>query len=84
MKNIFHTEFEYQLDLQIPLASCPNLRVVMDTIPEHLLFVYDYFTDDLLELAEKGNLSDTERKRILRATLAGLADLHERSILHGG
>ncbi|KAG5295510.1 hypothetical protein I7I50_08279 [Histoplasma capsulatum G186AR] len=83
MKNIFHTEFEYQLDLQIPLASCPNLRVVMDTIPEHLLFVYDYFTDDLLELAEKGNLSDTERKRILRATLAGLADLHERSILHG-
>ncbi|KKZ62001.1 hypothetical protein EMCG_03462 [[Emmonsia] crescens] len=83
MKNIFHTEFGYQLDLQTPLASCPNLRVVMDAIPEHLLFVYNYFTDDLLELAEKGNLSDTERKRILRATLAGLADLHEQSILHG-
>ncbi|OAT02377.1 serine/threonine protein kinase, variant [Blastomyces dermatitidis ER-3] len=83
MKNIFHTEFEYQLDLQTPLASCPNLRVVMDTIPEHLLFVYNYFTDDLLELAKKENLSDTERKRILRATLAGLADLHDQSILHG-
>ncbi|EGE82493.1 serine/threonine protein kinase [Blastomyces dermatitidis ATCC 18188] len=83
MKSIFHTEFEYQLDLQTPLASCPNLRVVMDTIPEHLLFVYNYFTDDLLELAKKENLSDTERKRILRATLAGLADLHDQSILHG-
>ncbi|KLJ13792.1 hypothetical protein EMPG_11291 [Blastomyces silverae] len=83
MKNIFHTEFEYQLDLQTPLSSCSNLRVVMDTIPEHLLFVYHYFTDDLLELAEQGNLSGTERKRILGAALAGLADLHEQCILHG-
>ena len=62
MKNIFHTEFEYQLDLQTPLASCTNLRVVMDMIPEHLLFIYNYFTDDLLELAVKGNVSDTERE----------------------
>lgn len=56
----------------------------MDTIPEQLLFVYNYFTGDLLELAEKANLSGAERKRILRDALAGLADLHEQKILHGG
>lgn len=84
IKNIFHTEFEYQLNLQTPLAGCPDLRVVMDTIPEHLLFVYDYFTDDLLDLARKENLCHAERKKILRDTLTGLAALHKQSILHGG
>lgn len=72
------------MDLQSPLAGRPNLRTVMDTIPEQLLFVYNYFTGDLLELAEKANLSGAERKRILRDALAGLADLHEQKILHGG
>ncbi|KFY50734.1 hypothetical protein V496_09209 [Pseudogymnoascus sp. VKM F-4515 (FW-2607)] len=67
LKNIFHTEFEYQLDLQTPLRDRPNLRVVIDTVPEHLLF----------------NLSDASKKRILRDTLVGIADLHELKILHG-
>lgn len=84
MKNIYHTEFEYQLDMQTPLAGCLNLRVVTDTIPEHLLFVYDYFTHDLLELAQRPKLSDAAKKTILRNVLVGLADLHERNILHGG
>lgn len=84
VKNIFHAEFEYQLDLQTPLAGSLNLRTVMDTIPEHLLFVYEYLNDNLLELAEKENPPSAERKKILRDTLTGLADLHERGILHGG
>jgi serine/threonine protein kinase len=83
IKNIFHTEFEYQLDLQTPLRGCPNLRVVIDTVPEHLLFVYNYCTNHLLKLAENESLSDATRKRILRDTLVGIADLHERNILHG-
>ena len=84
LKNIFHTEFEYQLNMQTPLRDCPNLRVVIDTVPEHLLFVYNYCTDHLLKLAEKENLSDATKKRILRDALVGLADLHEHNILHGG
>lgn len=83
-KNIFHTEFEYQLNLQTPLAGCPNLRVVMDTVPDHLLFVYNYCKDELLNLAGNENLSPAERKRILRDALAGLAALHDQGILHGG
>ncbi|KAF3483973.1 uncharacterized protein GIQ15_03297 [Arthroderma uncinatum] len=80
IKNIFHTEFEYQLDLQAPLAGCPNLRVVIDTIPEHLLFVYDYSTEDLLDLVVKKELPHLARKMILRDTLAGLAAMHKHGI----
>jgi serine/threonine protein kinase len=48
------------------------------------LFVYRYCTGHLLQLAEKENLSEASRKRILRDILAGIADLHEHNILHGG
>lgn len=56
----------------------------MDTIPERLLFVYNYFAGDLLHLTGKEDLPYAARKRILRDALAGLAALHEQSILHGG
>ncbi|EGD85911.2 hypothetical protein H113_06887 [Trichophyton rubrum MR1459] len=82
-KNIYPTEFEYQWGLQAPLASCPGLRVAKDTVPEHLLFTYDFLTEDLLGLARKDGFSYTARKRILRDSLTGLAALHERGILHG-
>lgn len=83
-KNIFHTEFKYQLDLQRPLANCTNLRTVVDTVPGYLLFLYPYFTNDLLELAKKDGLSESARKRILRDALTGLADLHDHNIFHSG
>ncbi|EGE08041.1 CMGC/CDK protein kinase [Trichophyton equinum CBS 127.97] len=83
IKDIYSTEFEYQWGLQAPLAGCPNLRVAKDTVPEHLLFIYDFLTEDLLGLARRDSLSCTARKRILRDSLTGLAALHERGILHG-
>ncbi|KAK2796916.1 hypothetical protein FQN50_009375 [Emmonsiellopsis sp. PD_5] len=82
LKNVFHSEFAYQLDMQTPLSGCDNVRVVMDTIPGHLLFAYSYFTGDLLELSEKQNIPSTTKKRILRDALVGLGDLHERRIVH--
>lgn len=84
IKDIYSTEFEYQWGLQAPLAGCPNLRVAKDTVPEHLLFIYDFLTEDLFGLARRDSLSCTARKRILRDSLTGLAALHERGILHGG
>ena len=83
-KNIFNTEFEYQLKLQRPLAKYPNLRVVVDTVPQHLLFIYPYMTNDLLDLARKENVQVDTRKEILGKALTGLADLHERNIFHTG
>ncbi|OKL60635.1 hypothetical protein UA08_04166 [Talaromyces atroroseus] len=66
--------------MQQSLAHCPNLRVVNDTIPEHLLFVYEYLASDLLQFAVKDNLSDIARRRILRGALPGLAHLHANNI----
>lgn len=65
------------------LSSCPYLRLLQDTIPEQSMFVYKYFTDDLLSLARKG-LPITLAKRILKDTLRGLAVLHDQNIVHTG
>jgi hypothetical protein len=51
LKSIVPSEFQYQENLQQDLVACPNLRVVKDTIPEHLLFLYQYLTDNFLQLA---------------------------------
>jgi hypothetical protein len=83
MKTIFKSEFEYQRSLQEPLSVCPNLRVLIDTIPQHLLFVYEYLADDLLRLGLR-DLPAVARKRILRDALTGLAELHDRGIVHTG
>lgn len=76
-------EFEYQKDLQQPLASCPNLRVVVDTIAKDEIFVYDFLANDLLEF-DCRRLSAKTRKSILKSALNGLAELHDRGIIHTG
>lgn len=47
------------------------------------MFVYEYFTDDLLSLAQK-DLPLTVTKRILKDTLRGLAAMHDQNIVHTG
>lgn len=76
-------EFEYQLNLQKQLSSCPNVRAVVDTVPELELFIYPFFGGDLLRLSQK-TLSKETRIKILRSALQGLADMHDREILHNG
>lgn len=76
-------EFEYQKALQEPLSACPNLRVMLDTIPEEEIFVYDFFADDLLNFSKR-QLSPDTRRSILKQALTGLADLHDRRIFHTG
>jgi hypothetical protein len=77
------SEFQYQEELQQNLASCPNLRIMKDTIPEHLLFVYQYITDILLQFAQR-ELHTSVRKSILHDALVRLADLHKKGIIHTG
>ncbi|KAL2019567.1 hypothetical protein VTK56DRAFT_9534 [Thermocarpiscus australiensis] len=74
-------DFEYQKSLQQPLSSCPNLRVVVETIPDEELFVYNFLNGDLLNFSKRP-LSDDTRKSILKAALTGLAELHDRNIIH--
>jgi serine/threonine protein kinase len=65
------------------LRSCPYLRLSQDTVPELSMFVYKYFTDDLLSLVRKG-LPIALTKRILKDTLRGLAAMHDQNIIHTG
>jgi len=84
VKNTIPGEFEYQQELQKPLASCPNLRTVADTIPDFELLVYHFLLADLLQLMQRGVFSAQARRRTLTSALTGLADLHERNIIHTG
>ncbi|PTU22237.1 hypothetical protein P175DRAFT_0514365 [Aspergillus ochraceoroseus IBT 24754] len=58
IKNMIPGEFEYQLDLQKQLAACPNLRSVVDTIPDLGLFIYPFLTGDLLHIKANNILVD--------------------------
>ncbi|KDB31039.1 serine/threonine protein kinase [Trichophyton rubrum D6] len=53
VKNMVLGEFEYQLDLQKRLSSCPNVRAVIDTIKEFELFIFPFLAGDLLQLSLK-------------------------------
>ena len=76
-------DFDYQKDLQGRLTSCPNLRTLIDTIPDFEMLVYHFLAGDLLQITQK-SLSDEARKGILKSALTGLAELHDRGIIHTG
>ena len=83
IKTMIPGEFGYQQELQSILASCPNLRTVVDTIPDFELFVYHFLASDLLQVSDR-SLSTETRRSILRSALTGLAELHDRGIIHTG
>ncbi|KAK4097705.1 kinase-like protein [Parathielavia hyrcaniae] len=73
--------FDYQKSLQQPLSSSPNLRAFIDTISEESMFVYEFLPEDLFQLSKRP-LAYGTRKNILKRALEGLAELHDRGILH--
>lgn len=83
LKNMIPGEFEYQLALQKRLSSCPNVRAVVDTIQNLDLFIYPFLDGDLLRLSQR-SLSKDARRYILQSALHGLANIHDREILHNG
>jgi serine/threonine protein kinase len=85
IKGLIPGEFGYQQELQEPLASCTNLRTFVDTIPDLELLVYRFLSGDLLRISQSQRaLSEETRRAILRSALNGLAQLHERGIIHTG
>ena len=76
-------DYEYYEDMQRALATSRYLRLLQDTIPDRSMFVYKYLKDHLLSLAQK-DLPLLLTKRILRAALHGLAELHHQNIVHTG
>ncbi|QSS55572.1 hypothetical protein I7I53_03488 [Histoplasma capsulatum var. duboisii H88] len=81
IKNMIPGEFEYQLNLQQQLSACPNMRSVVDTVPDLDLFIYQFLAGDLLRLSQTPLPQET-KIYILQCVLHGLADMHERGVLH--
>ncbi|KAI9681343.1 MAG: hypothetical protein M1817_002626 [Caeruleum heppii] len=61
--------------------ASPHLRLPFDTIPDQRILVYRYLGDDFLSLIRKAIPMRT-RRQILKASLRGLADLHDRDVVH--
>ncbi|OOF93083.1 hypothetical protein ASPCADRAFT_8030 [Aspergillus carbonarius ITEM 5010] len=58
-----------------------HIRLAKDIIPERSMFVFEYFADHLLHLAQM-NLPPEVMKRILKDALRGLAELHDQDVVH--
>lgn len=54
---------------------------MIDTIPDFELFVYHFLAADLLQISQKPLSKETKRS-VLRSALTGLAELHDRGIIH--
>lgn len=83
VKNLIPGEYEYQQDLQTSVASCPNLRTMVDGLPGPEMLIYPYLKTDLLEF-DLEKLTEATRKSILKNALVGLAAMHEKHIIHTG
>ena len=69
--------------MQRALGTSRYLRLLQDTIPDRSMFVYKYFKDHLLSLAQQ-DLPLLLTKRILKDALRGLSELHHQDIVHTG
>ncbi|KAI2889415.1 hypothetical protein CBS63078_10215 [Aspergillus niger] len=58
-----------------------HIRLAKDIIPERSMFVFEYFADHLLHLAQL-ELPPAIMKRILKDALRGLAELHDQDVVH--
>ncbi|PWY78213.1 hypothetical protein BO70DRAFT_430137 [Aspergillus heteromorphus CBS 117.55] len=94
LKDISEREFDQFRENILPqLASteCPHLRLPCDSIIDDAgrrILVYRPATDDFLSLVKKKQLPEGKRargratKRILKAVLRGIAELHGRDVVH--
>ncbi|KAL3469051.1 putative calcium/calmodulin dependent protein kinase [Aspergillus californicus] len=63
------------------LHESPYIRLPRDTIPGQRILVYKYLSHDFLTLVRE-DISFQARKQILKASLLGIAELHDQNIVH--
>lgn len=73
----------FKEDIWPRLHDTPHLRLPLDTIPDQRVFVYEYLNDDFLTLVRK-NIPLQIKKQVLKDTLRGICNLHDRDIVHLG
>ncbi|RAK96387.1 putative calcium/calmodulin dependent protein kinase [Aspergillus ibericus CBS 121593] len=67
--------------IQPQLQKSPYIRLPCDIIPGERILVYRYLNEDFLDLVKKG-IALRARKQILKASLRGIAELHDRDVVH--
>lgn len=84
LKYIHPVNFEDLQELNNRLdGNASHVRLAVDTIPNKSMFVFEHFTDHLLNLVQK-DLPLVVIKRILKNALTGIAELHDWDIVHTG
>ncbi|KAK3904458.1 kinase-like domain-containing protein [Staphylotrichum tortipilum] len=81
LKDIIPGDFDYVISLQKHVEHSPHVRTAVDSIPERHILVFPYFEKGLLHI-DIAALSSVAKKVIIRDALAGLADLHDKHIIH--
>lgn len=83
LKDIIEGDFDYIISLQKHVEHSAHVRTAVDNIPERHIFVFPYLEKGLLHV-DTASLSPAAKKVIIRDALAGLADLHDKHIIHTG
>ncbi|EGP89843.1 Ca2+/calmodulin-dependent protein kinase [Zymoseptoria tritici IPO323] len=73
--------WDLRRDMYARTIDSPHVRKLLDTVPAHKIFVFEYLNEDLLKLTWK-KLPSPVLRSILKAGLRGLASLHEKDIVH--
>ncbi|KAH7076258.1 kinase-like domain-containing protein [Paraphoma chrysanthemicola] len=82
LKYIHKVNFTYLQHIYNRLrVRADHVRRVKDAIPEKSMFVFEYFDDHLLRLAQK-DLPIAVTKQILKDALRGIAELHDQDTVH--
>ncbi|KAK4156769.1 hypothetical protein C8A00DRAFT_40785 [Chaetomidium leptoderma] len=81
LKDILPGDFQYILELQKLVEGSAHVRTLVDNIPDRHMFIYP-FLDTNLQLVRTVAIAPSVKKNILRDALAGLADLHDKSVYH--
>ncbi|OJJ74559.1 hypothetical protein ASPBRDRAFT_668090 [Aspergillus brasiliensis CBS 101740] len=82
LKYIHAVNFEDLQDVNNRLYShASHVRLAQDIIPHKSMFVFEYFTGHLLRLAQL-DLSLGTKKMLLKEALLGIAELHDKDIVH--
>ncbi|KAI1120361.1 kinase-like protein [Nemania abortiva] len=81
LKDIIPGDLDHIISLQKHVEHSPNVRTVVDSIPERHMLVFPYLEKGLLHV-DTAALSSVAKKAIIRDALTGVADLHNEHIIH--
>ncbi|KAI1291253.1 kinase-like protein [Xylaria venustula] len=81
LKDIIPGDFDYVISLQKHVEHSPYVRTAVDSVPERHMFIFPYLAKGLLHI-DTAALSSVAKKAIIRDALTGLADLHDKNIIH--